>query len=93
MAEEHALDVRTRMMRTAAKGLSALLSPRTSVPVQRAGMVAALAPLPGPRHTEVEAGRLGGVEMEWLRPRGADPASVVLYLHGGGYVIGSPRTH
>jgi epsilon-lactone hydrolase len=29
---------------------------------------------------------------EWLRPRDAGP-SVVLYLHGGGYVIGSPRSH
>jgi monoterpene epsilon-lactone hydrolase len=29
---------------------------------------------------------------EWLRPPGAGHA-VVLYLHGGGYVIGSPRSH
>jgi len=30
---------------------------------------------------------------EWLTPPGARPATVVLYLHGGGYVIGSPRSH
>jgi len=30
---------------------------------------------------------------EWLTPPSARPATVVLYLHGGGYVIGSPRSH
>src|SRR5262245_57487061 len=30
---------------------------------------------------------------EWLTPPGARPSAVVLYLHGGGYVIGSPRSH
>jgi len=30
---------------------------------------------------------------EWLAPPGARTDAVVLYLHGGGYVIGSPRSH
>ena len=30
---------------------------------------------------------------EWLRPPGARADAAVLYLHGGGYVIGSPRSH
>jgi len=30
---------------------------------------------------------------EWLTPPGARASTVVLYLHGGGYVIGSPRSH
>jgi len=30
---------------------------------------------------------------EWLRPPSAAPGRVVLYLHGGGYVIGSSRSH
>ena len=33
------------------------------------------------------------VPAEWLRPPSAEPGRVVLYLHGGGYVIGSPRSH
>ena len=30
---------------------------------------------------------------EWLAPPGVRRNAVVLYLHGGGYVIGSPRSH
>ena len=30
---------------------------------------------------------------EWLRAPGVDDARVLLYLHGGGYVMGSPNTH
>lgn len=31
---------------------------------------------------------------EWIVPNGADPDErVILYLHGGGYVVGSPATH
>lgn len=30
---------------------------------------------------------------DWLMPSKIKPNRVILYLHGGGYVIGSPRTH
>lgn len=33
------------------------------------------------------------LEAEWLRPCGAHPTRVLLYLHGGGYVLGSLNTH
>ncbi|MCK5370691.1 MAG: alpha/beta hydrolase fold domain-containing protein, partial [Cyclobacteriaceae bacterium] len=32
-------------------------------------------------------------EAEWLTPNDADPEKALLYIHGGGYVIGSPHTH
>src|SRR5215475_12988938 len=35
----------------------------------------------------------GGVPAEWIWAPGADTAAVMLYLHGGGYVLGSMRTH
>ena len=41
---------------------------------------------------ELEAVDRPPVRGEWLRPGDADDA-LVLYLHGGGYVIGSPRSH
>ncbi len=36
---------------------------------------------------------VGGVACERLTPKGARTDSVLLYLHGGGYGIGSPRSH
>ncbi|MDO8588353.1 MAG: alpha/beta hydrolase [Armatimonadota bacterium] len=36
---------------------------------------------------------VGGVRAEWIVPPGADSDRVIVYLHGGGYVIGSINTH
>jgi acetyl esterase/lipase len=33
----------------------------------------------------------GGVKAEWIVPPGAAEDRVILYLHGGGYVMGSIR--
>src|SRR5271156_2615110 len=35
----------------------------------------------------------GGVDAEWIAAPGANADRVILYLHGGGYVIGSINTH
>jgi len=35
----------------------------------------------------------GGVPAEWVTAPGCDPQRAILYLHGGGYVIGSINTH
>src|ERR1700688_5282424 len=37
--------------------------------------------------------KAGGVKAEWVTAPGADAGRAVLYLHGGGYVIGSLNTH
>ncbi len=36
---------------------------------------------------------VAGVDGEWFVPSEVVPGRVVLYLHGGGYVVGSTRTH
>jgi acetyl esterase/lipase len=47
-----------------------------------------------PWHVHLESLKLDNrLEAEWLRPRGAHPTRVLLYLHGGGYVLGSLNTH
>jgi phosphinothricin tripeptide acetyl hydrolase len=48
-----------------------------------------------PTPADVKVERVGApvTPAEWLRPPSAEPGRVVLYLHGGGYVIGSPRSH
>ena len=37
--------------------------------------------------------QLGGVEVEVITAPNADSGRKILYFHGGGYVMGSPRTH
>ncbi len=48
-----------------------------------------------PRLPDVEALPIdvGGVSAEWLVPHAHDVDRVVLYLHGGGYVLGSVQSH
>ncbi|QND16964.1 alpha/beta hydrolase (plasmid) [Rhizobium leguminosarum bv. trifolii] len=40
---------------------------------------------------EVEAATVGGIAGFWLRPVNARPGARILYLHGGGYVLGSAQ--
>lgn len=46
-----------------------------------------------PWGVHLESIRLEGMAAEWIRPATADPRRVLLYLHGGGYVLGSLNTH
>jgi monoterpene epsilon-lactone hydrolase len=48
---------------------------------------------PTPPEVKVERVTTPIVPAEWLRPPSSVARRVVLYLHGGGYVIGSPRSH
>lgn len=41
----------------------------------------------------IERGRIDGLEAEWLRPKHAPDGKLLVYLHGGGYVMGSCATH
>jgi len=36
---------------------------------------------------------IGGLQGEWHRPANAEKSSILMYLHGGAYVLGSFRTH
>src|SRR5439155_23852527 len=48
---------------------------------------------PIPPEVKVERVTAPVAPAEWLRPPSAEAGRVVLYLHGGGYVIGPPRSH
>jgi acetyl esterase/lipase len=63
-----------------------------SILEQREAM-AAMASAPPPEGVTVESMTLGGRAAERLAPEGVTSDSVVLYLHGGGYCIGSLGTH
>jgi phosphinothricin tripeptide acetyl hydrolase len=48
---------------------------------------------PVPADVKIEHVAAPAAPAEWLTPAGARDDAAVLYLHGGGYVIGSPRSH
>ncbi len=50
-------------------------------------------PVPLPEGIRVEAVDVDGIPAEWIRPPSADAERVVLFLHGGGYIIGSLKSH
>jgi epsilon-lactone hydrolase len=59
---------------------------------KRAGMESMAGGAPLPEGTVVEPVDAGGVPAEWVSYEGSGDG-VVLYLHGGGYCIGSVGTH
>ncbi len=46
-----------------------------------------------PEKCQITQVDIGGLPAEWVHWKGADSGRVILYLHGGGYVLCSPRTH
>ena len=69
--------------------LKPALDPRQPIAHQRrrADLLGGLQPLAWGVRREAAA------QGEWLHPRGAQAPGSVLYLHGGAYCIGSPRSH
>jgi monoterpene epsilon-lactone hydrolase len=68
------------------------LRPAVPVDVQRRWMALATAVLPAAHGVRFDTAILGGVPCERVVPRAAG-AGLILYLHGGGFVLGSARTH
>lgn len=54
-------------------------------------LLSELAPLPD--GAKIEPVNAGGVPCEWVETGDVARDAVLLYLHGGGYTMGSPDTH
>jgi monoterpene epsilon-lactone hydrolase len=81
-------------MRAVVRGLvRPVLGPRTPVPLQRRWLDLVTGMTPLADGVDVRRGKLGGRPMEVITPRHGDASRRVLYLHGGGFTIGSARTH
>lgn len=59
----------------------------------RAWFETMMEPTPVPDMVSIEPVQIGGNEGELLRAPDADPAKLVIYFHGGGWLFGSPRSH
>ena len=68
------------------------MHPRLAPRFQRRVLRLATAVAPAARGVRREAGVLGGVACEWLLPP-QDNGWVLLYVHGGAFMVGSPQTH
>lgn len=66
---------------------------RPTVQDTRANFEQMAAMFPVAADVKCEPVNAGGVKAEWVTAPGADAGRAVLYLHGGGYVIGSINTH
>lgn len=69
-----------------------LLHPAVPVPLQRKIIAQAYRSSTAPRGCQFDAITVNGIQA--LRTRYRNPTEgIILYLHGGGYIIGSPDTH
>jgi monoterpene epsilon-lactone hydrolase len=66
--------------------------PASTIAEMRATAETSAATIRLPVGVEVVAARVGGVATEWIRPAGVDDRSMIIHLHGGGYVMGSLAT-
>lgn len=73
--------------------VSPMLDPRLPVVVRRRLIDVTGLALPSPRGTRRVRTRLGGVPTERVTVPGAVGPHQLLYLHGGGYTVGSARSH
>jgi acetyl esterase/lipase len=79
----------------AVRGHLAKLPPSSALTIaeRRAQYERAEHVFPTPADVAIETVRAPECPAEYLRPPGARDDATILYLHGGGYVIGSPRSH
>ena len=64
------------------------------VPAMRANLDSMGSRQPLPKHILHTADELGGIPAEWTRAAGvSDAQRTVLYLHGGAFLVGSPRMY
>jgi monoterpene epsilon-lactone hydrolase len=72
------------------------VGPVTAESLRRAAarFEAANARFPTPDFVQVDPVQVGTIPAEWISIKGKEHnGQVVLYFHGGGFVMGSPRTH
>lgn len=70
-----------------------MASKKRGIPWLRQAQASVPLPSPALRRVRFEPTLAGGVPAQWCVPRDGEPRRVVLYLHGGGYAIGSVASH
>lgn len=75
--------------------LKPFLGPPFPFAVQRVSLAIGSALMPQDGRAQVKADKVAHIPVERITPKGASraPRHAILYLHGGAFVAGSPRTH
>src|SRR5215469_1924415 len=73
--------------------MKSLGHPSSSIQQERAKVEARVAFVPKQRHVKYEPCNVEGMHAEWVTAPGAFLERVILYLHGGAYIVGSVNTH
>lgn len=68
-------------------------SPPPDLATTRAGFEEAYSSMPIPEGVSFELIDAGGVPAEWVTPPEVEGNRAIVYLHGGGYVVGNLNTH
>ena len=82
-----AVDALKQQMQESAAG------PPPDLATTRAGFEAGYSSMPVPDGVSFAPVDAGGVSAEWVTPPEVEGNRTILYLHGGGYVVGSLNTH
>jgi monoterpene epsilon-lactone hydrolase len=73
--------------------IASKFNPNMTIDEMRRGMESRTKLANLPRKTKIEKVSFNGISAEWICAKEAHEGRVILYLHGGGYNIGSPNTH
>lgn len=84
------ISTRARALR---KAVSQFVVEETAPIEERRAALDRIGKAPGPRKVDHEHTEVGGVRAIVATPRGVEPERDILYLHGGGYCMGSPESH
>src|SRR5215467_15936065 len=83
----------SHLIKFALRVMKSLGHPSSSIQQERAKVEARVAFVPKKRKVKYEPCNVGGMHAEWVTAPGAFPERVILYLHGGAYIVGSVNTH
>jgi acetyl esterase/lipase len=70
-----------------------LMHPRASFKAQRKIINMLASGMPGCGGVDIEKCMVQGVGVEIIKPQKRGPKGAILYVHGGAFCVGSPRTH
>ncbi|MGE0601255.1 MAG: alpha/beta hydrolase [Dehalococcoidia bacterium] len=87
--EAEAINAQMKLVREAAKASGVV----PTLEQQREGILLVAQSATEPAGVTVTEAYAGGCRAYWHDPQGVDPDRVLIYFHGGGYVVGSPKSH